>query len=74
MEWPELWNAKYSSYDKTHGLILGGAAVTALILYKLMKWKDNNLPPGPRAWPIIGSLGPRGFPIMASIMGEQFFV
>ena len=36
-------------------LLLGGTAAS-LILYKLLKPQDYNMPPGPRGWPILGNL------------------
>ena len=68
MDWTKI---EWTPYDKYRQLILGGAAVSALFLYKVMKpGRDSNLPAGPRSWPIVGSLGPRGWPILASVLGK----
>ena len=45
------WNIK----DTQIQLALGGAATT-FILYKLLKPRDHNLPPGPKGWPVLGNL------------------
>ena len=33
-----------------------GTAATAFVLYKLLKPRKYNFPPGPRGWPVIGNL------------------
>ena len=42
-----------TDYDQK--MILAGT-VAALVLYKVLKPRDRNLPPGPPAWPIVGNL------------------